>query len=112
MNPSCTQERKFIKLNRLPINVNPKQEMQKSAKLRNNPTSFPHIVMQIMKGTSLTDARSPHQFTSSMVPSLTGVPRNSMKTTEAVQIHKQKQCTQGCYIKTGPETYLDQLVIP
>ena len=72
MIPSCTQERKFMELTS-------KQEMHKSAKLRNNPTSFTHIMMQIMLGISLTDAQSLHQFISSMVPSLTVVPRNSLK---------------------------------
>ena len=49
MNPSCTQERKFIKLKRFPTNVTSKQYMQKSEKLRSTPTSFTHIVMQIIQ---------------------------------------------------------------
>ena len=59
----------------------------------------------------MADAQLTQQFISSMKPSLTGVLRNSMKPPESVQIQKQEQYTQGCYIKTGSETSLDQLII-
>ena len=111
INPSCTQEIKSTKLTKSPINVTSKQEMHQSAKIRNNLTSFTHIVMQIMPQISMIDVKSHTQFTSSMVPSYTGVSGKSMKPQEAVQTNKQTQCTQGCYIKTGSETSLDQLVI-
>ena len=48
MNPSCNQERKFIKLTKDPTNVISKKDMKKSSKIRNNLTSFTHIVMQIV----------------------------------------------------------------
>ena len=96
MNPSCTQERKFIELNRVPINVTSNQEMQKSAKLRNTPTSFTHIVMQIMQEISMTDAQSPPQFIYLMIPSSIGDPINILKNPESVQMHKQEQYTQVC----------------
>ena len=50
------------------INVSSKQVIQKSTKIRNNPTSSIHIVIQIMKEIYLTDALSNQQLTSSMVP--------------------------------------------
>ena len=112
MNPSCTQERKFIELKRVPINVTPNQEMKKQAKLRNTPTSFTHIVIHIMQGISLTDTQEPPQLTSLMVTSSNGAPRNSPKPLKSVQMHKQEKFTQECWIKTGSETSLDQLVIP
>ena len=96
MNPSCNQERKFVELKRVPTNVISKQEMQKSEKLRNPPTSFTNIVMKIMQVISLIDTQLPQQFTSSMVTSLNCAPRNSMKPPEAVQMQKQEQYTQEC----------------
>ena len=45
-----------------------------------------------------------------MVPSLTGVPINDLRLQDAVPIHKQDQCTQEFYIKTGSDNSLDQLV--
>ena len=96
MNPQCTQKRKLVDLKRASINLNSKQEMHKYVKIRNTPTSFPHIVMQIMQGISTIDAQSTQHFISSMAPSLTGAPINSLKPLEAVQIQKQEQYTQGC----------------
>ena len=96
MNPSCTQERKFIELNRVPINVPPKQEMQKSEKLMNTHTSFSHIVMQIMQEISLIDSQSPPQFIYLLIPSSTGDPINILKNPESVQMQKQEQYTQVC----------------
>ena len=96
MNPSCTEESKFIKLNRIPINVTTKHEMQKSAKLRNTQNSFTNIVMRTIQGISLTEAQSPPYLISSMVPSFTVAPRNSLKPPEAVQMYKQEQFTQEC----------------
>ena len=86
MNPSCNKERKSIKLKRVPFNIPSKREMHKSEKLRNNPNSFTHIVMHIMRGISMTDAHSPQRFISSMVPSSTGVAINSLKHPETVQM--------------------------
>ena len=75
--------------------------MQKSAKIRNTLTSFTHIVMKITQGISLTDTQSPQHLIYSMVPSLTCAPRNSLKPQEELNMQKQEQCTQGCYIKNG-----------
>ena len=49
---------------------------------------------------------------SSMVTSLTVAPRNIQKLPEAFQMHKQDQCTQEGWIKTGLEIYLDHFFIP
>ena len=96
INPSCNQERKFIKLKTFPVNATSNQDIQKSVKIWNTPTSFTYIVMQTMQGISHTDAQSPQQSIYSMVPSLTGRPKNSQKLPEAFQIQKQDQCTQEC----------------
>ena len=96
MNPSCTQEIKFIELNRDPTNATSKQEIQKSAKIRNTITSFTNIVMKIMQGISLKEAHSPQKLISTMVPSSTGAPIKSLKPQEAVQMQKQEQCKKGC----------------
>ena len=89
MNKSCTQERKFIKLMKFPTNVNSKQRIQIPANIRNTLTYFKHIVMQIMTDISLTDVQSHPQFISLMVPSCIGVPINSLKPQEEVQIQNK-----------------------
>ena len=53
-----------------------------------------NIVMNIMQEIYLTDDQSHQHLISSMVPSLTGVPRNNPRPLEAVSIHKQEQYTQ------------------
>ena len=85
-----------MKLKKVPINVTSNQKMHKSAELKNNTTSFTHIVMRTMPGIYHTDDQSPPQFTSSMVPSSTGDPRNNMKFPEAVHMQKKEQYTQEC----------------
>ena len=112
MNPSCIQEIKFIELMRAPVDVTSKKEMQKSAKIRNTLTSFTHILMQIMQWISLIDTQSPQQFISSMSQSLNCAPRKILKHQEEFETDIQEQCTQECYIKTGSEASLDQLVVP
>ena len=57
--------------------------------------------MHTMQVISQINAHLPQQFISSMVPSFPGAPINSLKHPEAVQMQKQEQCTQQCYIKTG-----------
>ena len=95
-------------MKKAPTNITLNQDMHKSAKISNTLTSFTHIVMQIMPEIYLIE----FQFISSMVPSYNGVPRNSLKPQESVQMQKQEQCTKECYIKIGPETSLYQLVTP
>ena len=73
--------------------------MHKSRKTRNTPTSFIHIVIQIMKEIYQTYAIPHQQFKSSMVLSFFGVPGNNLIHIEAVLTQKQEQCTQEYYIK-------------
>ena len=75
MNLSCIQERKISKQVRSHINYFSKQVMHKSTKIRKNPTSSTHIVMQIMQEIFLTGALSPQQLTSSVEPPMTVAPR-------------------------------------
>ena len=57
------------------INVSSEQAMQISTKIRNTPTSYMHIVIQIMLEIFLTYSLSYQQLASLMVSSLTGEPR-------------------------------------
>ena len=75
MNLSCIQERKISKQVRSHINYFSKQVMHKSTKIRKNPTSSTHIVMQIMQEIFLTGALSPQQLTSSVEPPMNVAPR-------------------------------------
>ena len=80
MNPSCTKERKFKKPMKSHINISSKQGMQKSKKIRNNPTSYTPIVMQIMTDIYLTDTQSHQYFIYSVVPSQIGVTKIQYET--------------------------------
>ena len=102
MYPYCTQAKQLIKLIKYPTNFTSKQDMQKLTKKGYIPTSFTHIVIQIIKNIQLTDVTLHQQFIYSMVLSYNCVPRNSLKHQEAVQIQKQEQCTQEYQIKIGP----------
>ena len=63
-----------------------------------------------MQNISLTGSPSPQRITYSMTPSSTGEPRNNHINPESVPIQKHEQFTQVCYIKTGLENYIYQLV--
>ena len=93
MNLSCIQEM-FFKTNKTPINVSSQHGMHKSTKIRNDPTSYIHILVHIMLEVYLTDALSHQHIASSMVILLTGVPRNNLRPLEAVPTQKQEQSTQ------------------
>ena len=56
------------------INVSSNQVVHILTKNKNTPTSFLHIVMQVVNGIFMTGSLSPQQLTSSMLPSLTGAP--------------------------------------
>ena len=101
MNLSCIQEGGFSNQIKSHINVSSNQAMKKSTKIRNNPTSCIHILMQIMLEIFLTDPLSHQQPTSSMGPSFIGAPRNNLIYLEAFLMKKQEQCTQEYHIKIG-----------
>ena len=52
--------------------------------------------MQIMPKIYMIDIQTHPQFISSIIFSLSGVPRNSLKLQEGVKIQKQEKCTQEC----------------
>ena len=91
---SCIQEC-FSKQMKAHINISSKQAMQKSTKIRNNPTSSMHIVMHIMQDIYLKYSLSHQQITYSMLPSLTGVTRKNSRHLESVPMQKQEQFTLG-----------------
>ena len=63
-------------------------------KIRNNPTSFTRVVIQIMRKIFLTGVMSPQQLTSSVVLLFVGEPRNNPRHTESFPMQKQEQFTQ------------------
>ena len=78
----------FFKTNKIPYKC-----FFKTTKIRNNQNSSINIVTQITQNIFLIGDLSSHQVTSSMLPSLTGTPRNNLRHLEAVSMKKQEQCT-------------------
>ena len=66
--PIIYSRKKLMEQTKFPIIVTSKQDIQKSAKIRNTPTSFTHMVMQIMMEISLIDIHSHLNLISSMIP--------------------------------------------
>ena len=71
--------KKNFKKKRSHINVSSKQVVHKSTKIRNTTSYSTYIVIQITLEIFLTGSLSPQHLTSSMLPSLTGAPRNNLR---------------------------------
>ena len=77
--PIMYSRKKLSKPMKFHINVSSNQGMRKSTKIGNATTSSINIVMRIMLEIHIADALSHQHFTSSMMPSFTGVPKNNMR---------------------------------
>ena len=95
MNPSCTQKIKFTKIIKDHTNFTLKQVMQ-ILKNRNTPTSYTHILMQIMQDISVAGDISSQHLNYLMSPYYTGVLGNNPRHKDAVPMQKQEQCIPLC----------------
>ena len=93
---SCIQEILFSNSKNYHINASSRKVLQRSTKLRNNPTFFTYNEKRIMRERYLTGAPSHQHLTSSMIPPSTGVPGKIPRHTKVFPIQKQEKCTQVC----------------